>query len=267
MDVKVTTLEMASSESIAGAIARNCAGYSIAPVAMIAPCPGIRRGTEAVVPSVPGLVSEIVVPSKSGTLILPVRARRTTSSAAATNSAKLILSAPFTFGTSSVRDPSDFGTSTARPNRTSSRRTRAGSPLEPSNASFMPGKDLSARMRAQDTRWVKEILDCSSAARCSLMRRRFSSASLIGTCRCVVAVGTPRLASMFSAIRSAPPRRVARSPSTAGPRGVAGLAGAAGTGTPAAAVSGSPKRCRKYRRHSSSTAAGFVRKRLRSSAT
>ena len=147
---------------------------------MIAPWPGIRRGTEAVVPSVPGFVSEIVVPSKSETLILPVRARVTTSSAAAANSAKFIRSAPLTLGTRSEREPSAFGTSTARPNRTSSRRTRAGSPLEPSKASFMEGKDLSAWITAQDTRCVKDTLDCSLAARCSLIRRRFSSASLIG---------------------------------------------------------------------------------------
>ena len=68
--MNVTTLETASSDSIVGAIARNWAGYSIAPVAMIAPWPGIRRGTEAVVPRVPGFVSEIVVPSKSGDLDL-----------------------------------------------------------------------------------------------------------------------------------------------------------------------------------------------------
>ncbi len=244
--MKVTTLEMARRDSVAGAIARNCAGYSIAPVAMIAPCPGIRRGTEAVVPSVPGFVREMVVPSKSVSLILPVRARVTTSSAAAANSAKVILSTPLTLGTRSVRVPSGFETSTARPKRTSSRRTRAGSPLEPSKASFIPGKALSAWMIAQETRCVKETFDCSVAARWSLMRRRFSSASLIGTCRCVVAVGTARLASMFSAIRRAPPRIGRRSPSTAGPRGVAGLAGGVtGAGAGTAAASGSPKRSRK----------------------
>ena len=57
----------------------------------------------------PGFVSEIVVPSKSETLILPVRARVTTSSAAAANSAKFIFSAPLTLGTRSVREPSAFG--------------------------------------------------------------------------------------------------------------------------------------------------------------
>ncbi len=55
---------------------------------MMAPWPGIRRGTEADVPSVPGFVREIVVPSKSETCSLPVRARVMTSSEAATNSRK-----------------------------------------------------------------------------------------------------------------------------------------------------------------------------------
>ena len=56
------------------------AGYSMAPTPMIAPWPAISRGTEWTVPIVPGLVSEIVVPWKSSTPSLPVRARRTTSS-------------------------------------------------------------------------------------------------------------------------------------------------------------------------------------------
>ncbi len=248
----MTTLEIARLESVAGAIARNCAGNSIAPVAMMAPWPGISRGTDAVVPRVPGFVSEIVVPSKSDSLSLPVRARVTTSSAAATSSAKVIIPAPRTFGTRRVREPSAFETSTARPKRTSSRRTRAASPLEPSNASFMPGYASRARRIAHAKTCVKEIFDCSAAARCSLISRRFSSARRMGIWRCVVAVGTPRLASMFSAIRSAVPRIGVRSPSTAGPSGVArpsgGRAGSgagAGGGAAGASASGSPNRSRK----------------------
>src|SRR5205807_443477 len=84
----------------------------VVPVATITPWPGISRGTEAVVPSVPGFVSDTVVPSKSDTFSFPDRARETTSSAAAANSTKRIFSAPLTFGTSSVRDPSARPTST-----------------------------------------------------------------------------------------------------------------------------------------------------------
>ena len=52
----------------------------IVPVATIVPCPGMRRGTLAVVPSVPGLVSVIVAPAKSSGDSLFVRAFSTSSS-------------------------------------------------------------------------------------------------------------------------------------------------------------------------------------------
>ena len=58
----------------------NSAGYSIAPTPMIAPCPAVSRGTEWLVPMVPGLVSEIVVPEKSSAVRLPARALRMISS-------------------------------------------------------------------------------------------------------------------------------------------------------------------------------------------
>ena len=97
---------------------------------------------------------------------------------------------------------------------------------------------------------MKEILESSIDARASLMRRRFSSRSLIGICRCVVAVGTARLASMFSAMRAGAPRSGRRSPTSAGPTG--GADGAAGAGRAAGADAatatgspGSPKRSRK----------------------
>ncbi len=131
-------------------------------------------------PSVPGLVSEIVVPSKSEICSLPARARVTMSSEAARNCAKLSACAFFTLGTRREREPSDFVTSTARPKRISPRRTRTGSPEAASNASFMTGKASIPRMMAHEIRWVNEILDCPIDARASLMRRRFSSSSLIG---------------------------------------------------------------------------------------
>ncbi len=65
-------------------------GYSIAPTPMIAPWPFISRGTEWLVPIVPGLVSEIVVPWKSSTVSLLSRVRRTMSSYAVQNAAKSI---------------------------------------------------------------------------------------------------------------------------------------------------------------------------------
>ena len=43
----------------------NSAGYSIAPAPTIAPWPDISRGTECTVPSVPGLVREIVTRARA----------------------------------------------------------------------------------------------------------------------------------------------------------------------------------------------------------
>ena len=77
-------------------------------------------------PSVPGLVSEIVVPSKSAAVSFPRRARETTSSAAADEFGERHLLDARMFGTRRVREPSDFSTSTASPNRISSRFTRTG---------------------------------------------------------------------------------------------------------------------------------------------
>ena len=59
---------------------------------------------------------------------------------------------------------------------------------------------------AQATRWVKLTLPCPAASRCLLSRRRFSSSVRTGIVRTEVAVGTWRLASMFSTTRMAPPR-------------------------------------------------------------
>ena len=44
------------------------------------PCPCTKRGTECTVPSVPGFVSETVVPAKSSTVNVPERALATTAS-------------------------------------------------------------------------------------------------------------------------------------------------------------------------------------------
>ncbi len=71
----------------------------MAPAAMMAPCPGIRRGLEDMVPTVPGLVSEMVVPWKSAGVSLPVRARATRSSKAVRYSWKLRAPAFLMLGT------------------------------------------------------------------------------------------------------------------------------------------------------------------------
>ncbi len=62
--------ETAISVSASGFIPWNSAGYSIAPTPMIAPWPAVSRGTEWLVPIVPGLVRLIVVPEKSSIVSL-----------------------------------------------------------------------------------------------------------------------------------------------------------------------------------------------------
>ena len=73
-------LLIARSTSWSGFIPLNSAGYSMAPTPTMVPCPAISRGTEWLVPIVPGLVRLIVVAAKSSVVRLPVRARRTMSS-------------------------------------------------------------------------------------------------------------------------------------------------------------------------------------------
>jgi hypothetical protein len=135
-----------------------------------------------------------------------LRERDTSSSKAARNSAKPSFPAALMFGTSSVREPSFFCTSTATPSRTSSRWIRCGLPSSSAYASFMRGKVSSARRIAQATRCVKLTLLWPADSRLLLSRRRFSSSVRTGSVRTEVAVGIARLASMFSTMRTAPPR-------------------------------------------------------------
>ena len=120
----------------------------MAPTPTMQPCPTISRGTECSVPIVPGLVRLIVVPAKSSTVSLPVRALRTTSSYAVQNCRKSMASAPLMLGTRSWRVPSSLATSMARPRLTCSGRTRTGLPSSSANDSFMAGTAPSARTTA-----------------------------------------------------------------------------------------------------------------------
>ncbi len=71
------TLLMALREMTSSDAPCHSGGYSIAPTPMMAPWPFISRGTEWLVPMVPGLVSEMVVPWKSSTPSLLLRALTT----------------------------------------------------------------------------------------------------------------------------------------------------------------------------------------------
>ncbi len=97
-------------------------------MATISPWPGMRRGADELVPTVPGFVRETVVPMKSSGEIVPLRERPIRSSKAFRKAAKSIFPASLMFGTRRVRVPSFFCTSTATPRRTTSRWMRWGDP-------------------------------------------------------------------------------------------------------------------------------------------
>ena len=176
------------------------------------PCPGMSRGIECTVPMVPGLVRLIVVPAKSSTVSLPMRALRTTSSYALQNWRKSIASAPLMLGTSSWREPSSLLTSMASPRLTCSGAISIGLPSSSANESFMAGAASSARTTAYPIRWVNETLPPRPRRRWLLMTMRLSISSLAGMSRTLVAVGTTRLLDMFAAVRAAAPRSRLRCP-------------------------------------------------------
>ena len=80
VDVSVMILLIPLVASFSSLAPWNSAGYSMAPTPRIVPWPTVRRGTEWLVPIVPGLVRLIVTPAKSSAVSAPVRALRTTSS-------------------------------------------------------------------------------------------------------------------------------------------------------------------------------------------
>ncbi len=118
--------------------------WRIVPVAMIAPWPFIRRGTEANVPRVPGFVSEIVAPAKSSGSSWLARAFVTSVSYVLRNCAKSIASACLITGTTSARLPSFFSTSTARPRCTACGSKRCGFPSTSWNAWVITGSARAA---------------------------------------------------------------------------------------------------------------------------
>ena len=70
----VEVIVMTFSAPMVSPIAPSPAGYPIAPVATIVPWPTIRRGTDAIVPIPPGLVSEMLPPVRSSAVSVFVRA-------------------------------------------------------------------------------------------------------------------------------------------------------------------------------------------------
>ncbi len=74
------TLDSPSSAMVWGSAPAKLVGNVSEPTPMMAPWPGMRRGTERSVPMVPGLVRVTVTPAKSSTVNLLVLALRTSSS-------------------------------------------------------------------------------------------------------------------------------------------------------------------------------------------
>jgi hypothetical protein len=100
------------------------------------------------VPIVPGLVSEIVVPWKSSTVSRASRALRTMSSYAVQKAAKSIVSAPLMLGTRSWRVPSFFCMSIASPRLMWAGVIWLGLPSTTSKPTFISGIALSALTNA-----------------------------------------------------------------------------------------------------------------------
>ncbi len=66
--------------SVAGSAPSHSGGYLMAPTPTIVPCPGMRRGTDCTVPTVPGLVRVMVVSAKRSASARPSRTVATTAS-------------------------------------------------------------------------------------------------------------------------------------------------------------------------------------------
>src|SRR5665647_3370111 len=198
----------------------HSAGYSSAPTPMMAPCPDISRGTEWTVPIVPGLVRLSVVPWKSSTVSLLLRALRTMSSYAVQKCVKSMASVDLMLGTSSVRVPSGLAVSMARPRLRCAGVIRTGLPSCSPKPVFICGMSATAVTIAEPVRWVELALPPRLRARGLLMTTLLSMRSLAGTERTLVAVGTVRLDSMLTTVRAAALRNAVSVSWLTGPVGV-----------------------------------------------
>ena len=80
------------------------------------------------------------------------------------------------------------------------------SSIDDTNAALSAGTASRERTTAKPMRWVKLTLVPVVRTSCSLSAARFTSSNRAGTVRTEVAVGTPRLSSMFATMRPAAPR-------------------------------------------------------------
>ena len=119
---------------------------------MIALWPLSRRGTEAIVPTPPGLVSEMLVPWKSSAVSLFSRVFAISSSKFEWKPAKSSESEPLIAGTIRLCEPSFFSTSTAIPRLTGPLSIANGLPSSSANVRTITGKSFAASTIAQATR-------------------------------------------------------------------------------------------------------------------
>ena len=132
VDVIVITFSAPATFAVPG-------GKPIAPVATIVPWPLISRGTEAIVPMPPGLVSETLAPWRSSAVSVFSRARVMRSPNASRNSGNESRPASRMTGTISVRPPSLRSTSTAMPRLTAPASSTCGLPSISWKARAMTG--------------------------------------------------------------------------------------------------------------------------------
>ena len=174
-------------------------------MAKIRPCPGMSRGADDVVPTVPGFVSETVVPMKSSGEIVPLRERVTRSSNALRKPGEVELVRVL-----DVRD--EQGAASVLALHVDGDAEADGVALDPVGLALelairvVQARERVERPEDRPRHEVGEATFLAHGSRCLLRIRRFSSRARTGTVRTDVAVGTWRLASMFSTMRNAPPR-------------------------------------------------------------
>ena len=172
-----------------------------------------------------------MVSAKSSGVSWPACALRISSLYAAKNVANSRVSARLMLGTTRPRDPSRRCTSTATPKLTCSATSLWGAPSISTKSERIRAFRWSAFTIAHASRWVKLTLPPVNSARCWFMSVRFSSSRRTGIVRTELAVGTERLACMFSTRRRAGPIRGTAAGATSGGAGTLPRGGAAsGTG-------------------------------------
>ena len=174
---------------------------------MIAPCPGIKRGTDATVPMPPGLVRVMVAPCSSSAVSALPRARSMSRSYSVRKASNERCPASRITGTTRNRAPSLRVLSTASP-RCGPPGTRAGLPSAVrAKCAVISGFSTAAFATAYPIRCVNDTFaEAPAAENAVLSSRRRASRTSTAMVRNDVAVGMSRLRSMCSTSAAAGPR-------------------------------------------------------------